>query len=360
MTLDETTHKLQSLLRPHFQQGFTAYSSARDEFKGKASIWLDANENSLGSPLDGAGGDWHRYPDPYARKVREALSNWLKVGIDQLFIGHGSDEPIDLLIRLFCQPGQDSILTLDPTYGMYAVSATINNVAVKAVPTEPDFSVDWQKLAAAANDCKLAFLCSPNNPTGQALNPLDIEVFARQFNGLVVVDEAYGDFCPEKSILSLPVLPPNVLVMKTLSKAWGLAALRLGFVIAHPFLVHWLNQIKPPYNLSLPTQQMALQALANTAWLPASQLHIKQQRQHLHNELAKLPLVETVFPSDANFLLVRVRDAAATYNYLAQRGIIVRDRSRNRHCQNCLRITIGTEKENAALVAALQEFQLQG
>ncbi|AMJ68100.1 histidinol phosphate aminotransferase [Hymenobacter sp. PAMC 26628] len=329
------------------------YSSARDEFEGAAAVMLDANENSFGSVGDRV---FNRYPDPQQRAVKAALAPLKGVAPAQIFLGNGSDEPIDLLVRLTCVPGQDAIAVLPPTYGMYEVAANLNDVRVERLPLTADFQLAPETVEQLArSSAKIAFLCSPNNPTGNLLDPAAVEQVLRRSRGLVVVDEAYGDFAGAPSWTTRLAEFPNLVVLQTFSKAWGLAGLRLGVAYASPDIVGYLNKIKPPYNLSENTQQLALAALGAAARLPALRQQILAGRTWLTEELHDLPVVEHVFPSDANFLLVRFRpDATAVYDALRARGIVVRNRTTQPGCAGCLRLTVGTPAENEQLADALR------
>jgi histidinol-phosphate aminotransferase len=327
------------------------YSSARDDFKGQASVYLDANENPFDNGLN-------RYPDPHQSQLKDALSRIKGISVQNIFIGNGSDEVIDLLFRGFCEPGIDNVITLPPTYGMYKVSAKINNVDVREVLLDEFFDVDVDKvLSVVGKSTKVVFLCSPNNPTGNSLSRNSIKRLLREFQGIVVVDEAYIDFSTLPSLVSWIQEFPNLVVLQTLSKAWGLASARIGLCIANEKVISILNQIKPPYNVSGPDQQEAQQALSNESQMKAKVKTIKQQRKWLADELNKiLKLVFTVYPSDANFLLIKVNDANKTYKYLSDAGIIVRNRSKEPNCENCLRITVGTESENQKLIQTLKTY----
>ncbi len=330
------------------------YSSARDEFQGEAQVMLDANENSLGST---GPAQFNRYPDPAQRAVKAELAQLKGVEPAQIFLGNGSDEAIDLLVRLTCTPGgQDSILLLPPTYGMYEVAANLNDVRVERLPLTADFQLSAETVEQLArSSAKIAFLCSPNNPTGNLLDPAAVAQVLRRFRGLVVVDEAYGDFAGAPSWTTRLAEFPNLVVLQTFSKAWGLAGLRLGVAYASPDIIGYLNKIKPPYNLSENTQQLALAALGEAARLPALREQILAGRAWLTEELQDLPVVEHVFPSDANFLLVRFRpDATAVYDALRSRGIVVRNRTTQPGCAGCLRLTVGTPAENEQLADALR------
>jgi histidinol-phosphate aminotransferase len=324
------------------------YSSARDEFQGTASVYLDANENPNPSPFN-------RYPDPHQIKLKEKLSVIKGIPVNQIFLGNGSDEPIDLLIRAFCEPGIDKVLIPQPTYGMYTVSAEINNIEIKTIRLTPEFDIDLNTLSEAWDDhTKLIFLCSPNNPSGNLLDPEKIKSVLHQFQGIVVVDEAYIDFTNYPGFVPLLSTYPNLVVLQTLSKAWGLAAIRLGMCFASKEIIAVLNKIKPPYNISILSQQTALEELhfevRKNRWVS----EIITEREKLRESLGKLKTVEKVYPSDANFLLVKIREARKVYEGLVKKGIIVRDRSNVILCEDCLRITVGTPQENQILLNELK------
>ncbi len=326
------------------------YSSARDEFQGSASVYLDANENPNPSPFN-------RYPDPHQLKLKEKISVIKGIPVNQIFLGNGSDEPIDLLIRAFCEPGIDKVLIPQPTYGMYTVSAEINNVEIKTIRLTPEFDIDLNTLSEAWDDhTKLIFLCSPNNPSGNLLDPEKIKSVLNQFQGIVVVDEAYIDFTNYPGFVPLLNNYPNLVVLQTLSKAWGLAAIRLGMCFASKEIIAVLNKIKPPYNISILAQQTALEELhfevRKNRWVS----EIITEREKLRESLGKLKAVEKVFPSDANFLLVRIGNARKVYEGLVKKGIIVRDRSNVILCEDCLRITVGTPQENQILLNELKQL----
>ncbi|WP_223649717.1 histidinol-phosphate transaminase [Hymenobacter psoromatis] len=348
---------LEFLIRPNIR-AMKPYSSARDEFTGEAQVMLDANENSLGS----AGpAQFNRYPDPQQRAVKVELSQLKVVEPAQIFLGNGSDEAIDLLVRLTCTPGgADSILLLPPTYGMYEVAANLNDVRIERRPLTADFQLSPEIVAdVLASPAKLVFLCSPNNPTGNLLHAEAIEEILRGFPGLVVVDEAYADFAAAPSWTTRLAEFPNLVVLQTFSKAWGLAGLRLGMAFASPEIISYLNKIKPPYNISEATQQHALAALAAAPHFEQLRQQLLTGRDWLAEHLPALPLVAEVFPSDANFLLVRFYpDATAVYEYLLSRGIVVRNRTTQPGCAGTLRLTVGSPAENEKLLAALGEFKL--
>lgn len=324
------------------------YSSARDEFHGEAEIFLDANENPYPSP-------YNRYPDPLQWKVKEKLAEIKGVKPTEIFLGNGSDEPIDLIVRAFCEPNQDSILITEPTYGMYKVCAEVNAVNVQQVLLTPDFDLDLDVILNTFDaTTKVIFLCSPNNPTGNLLGRDKIVEVLKRFYGLVVIDEAYIDFAKSRSFLHELKKYPNLVMLQTFSKAWGLAGLRLGMCFASEEIILILNKIKYPYNVNVQTQELALDALENIYRKDIWVDEILKERAILHRELRTLNIVDEIFHSDANFLLVRVKDAQSTYHYLMENRIIVRDRSKVNLCYNCLRITVGTPEENKRLIEALK------
>ncbi|HWB26816.1 MAG TPA: histidinol-phosphate transaminase [Chitinophagaceae bacterium] len=344
---------LDNLIRENIKK-LVPYSSARDEFSGEAKVFLDANENSLGSPL----AKWYnRYPDPHQQKLKEVISNIKGIAPEHIFLGNGSDECIDLLFRCFCEPGKDNIIICPPTYGMYEVSANINDIEVKRAPLLDNFQLDLIHLENLANErTKIIWLCSPNNPTGNLLNRQDVEAVLNNFNGIVVIDEAYINFSRQKSFIQELTEYPNLVVMQTFSKAWGLAGLRLGMAFASTAIIDTMNKVKPPYNISQAAQEIALQALENVGQVNDMILELADMRDALAEVLAQMPGVQKVYPSDANFLLVKINDARKVYDYLLSKAIVVRDRSRVKLCEDCLRITVGTEQENTNLVDALYEW----
>lgn len=347
------TFDINQLLRSNIRD-LKPYSSARDEFTGTASVYLDANENSLGSPLT----QWYnRYPDPLQTAVKEKLAAIKAVPAGNIFIGNGSDECIDILIRSFVEPGRENILICPPTYGMYEVSAAINNVKVLEVPLTATFQLDLPAIEEAINPfTKIIFLCSPNNPTGNALQRQEVETLLHNFDGLVVLDEAYINFSRHRSFTTQLEEHPNLVVLQTLSKAWGLAALRLGMAFAAPAIIEVMNKVKPPYNINLPSQQLALQALEEVGQVNDMIRELIIQRALLEQQLPQLPVVLKVYPSEANFLLVKVIDPDGIYKKLLEKGIVVRNRSRLPLCEGCLRITVGTAAENEKLLKALAQL----
>jgi histidinol-phosphate aminotransferase len=346
--------KPDDLLRDNIRK-LVPYSSARDEFKGEAQAFLDANENSLGSPLT----RWYnRYPDPLQWKVKQAISKVKGIAPQHIFLGNGSDECIDILYRAFCNPGKDNVIINPPTYGMYEVSAHINDIEVRRATLLDDFQLDLVHLEKLVDEhTKLIWICSPNNPTANSMKRQDIEMVLNHFHGLVVVDEAYINFSRHRSFIQELPDYPNLVVMQTMSKAWGLAGLRLGMAFASTAIIDIYNRVKPPYNINQATQELALQALENTEEVNDMIRILVALRGLLETELAEIPIVEKVYPSDANFLLVRVKDARAIYDHLLSKGIVVRDRSKVELCEGCLRITVGTEKENKELIQALQQYK---
>lgn len=345
---------LDNILRNNVKK-LIPYSSARSEFEGDAQVFLDANENSLGSTLDN---NFHRYPDPLQKHLKQKLSSIKNVPVENIFVGNGSDEAIDLLIRAFCNPGIDNILIFPPTYGMYEVSAEINDIAINKVLLTKDFQLDTDAAKNGIDtNTKIIFVCSPNNPTGNLLKTESIEWLLNNFNGIVVVDEAYIDFAGIQSWSNRLTEFPNLVVMQTLSKAWGLAGLRIGFAYASKEIIHVFNKIKPPYNISEATQQLALQALQNEKEAKEKTCVLIQQKERLIQEFKKFDFIKQIYPSDANFILLKVNDAKKLYQYLVSKTIVVRNRSSQPLCENSLRITMGTPKENDTLLTALKNYK---
>ena len=340
---------IQKLIRPNVRN-LKPYSSARDEFKGSASVWLDANENPNNNGLN-------RYPDPLQKKLKARISELKNVPAENIFLGNGSDEAIDLLFRGFCEPGKDKALICTPTYGMYQVSADINDVEVIDVPLTSDWQlcVEGIQKHFADPNLKLIFICSPNNPTGNSMKKEDVLALISAFNGLVVIDEAYIDFSESKSLSSELQESNNLIILQTLSKAWGLAGIRLGMAFANEQVIEVLNRIKPPYNVNQLTQEVALKELANEAGFKNEVEAILTERMRLTKELTQLKNVLYIYPSDANFLLVKFTEPRTVYNALTDKGIVVRDRSKV--AKGCLRITVGTEAENSQLINELKKLQ---
>jgi histidinol-phosphate aminotransferase len=328
------------------------YSSARDEFSGEAMVFLDANENPFNHP-------YNRYPDPLSRELKKKIAELKGIPVDRIFLGNGSDEPIDLIIRIFCEPGQHTIATFEPTYGMYQVAADIHNIGVVKVSLTEDFRLDEKSLLKAVTpDTRVIFLCSPNNPSGNLIDSSAIERIVTAFPGIVVLDEAYIDFAPGHSWLPRLGEHPNLIILQTLSKAWGMAGIRLGMAFCHPEIIRYLNKIKYPYNLNVLTQQKALEMLGNKEQKESWVKLLLEERSRLERELDGIAFVRKVFPSDANFLLVKMEDARAVYQYLTGKGIIVRDRSNVLLCGDCLRVTVGTPEENRVLVDNLKKYPM--
>ncbi len=341
---------INQLVRPTILK-LKPYSSARDDFKGSASVYLDANENPYPS-------DFNRYPDPHQQKLKTKIAAIKNIPTENIFVGNGSDEPIDLLFRAFCEPGVDNVLIPEPTYGMYTVSANINNIAIKTISLTPDFDLDVDAISKVWDkNSKLLFLCSPNNPSGNLLSEEKIIQLLNSFPGLVVVDEAYIDFTKQPGFLSKISDYANLVVLQTLSKARGLASLRIGMCFAQPEIIQVLNKIKPPYNISGINQQLAEKALNEVGRKEENVQEIITQREWLKNELNELSSVRQVYPSEANFLLVKIDGAREKYQQLIQTGVVVRDRSSVILCQDCLRITVGTPAENQQLIASLKKLE---
>jgi histidinol-phosphate aminotransferase len=331
------------------------YSSARDEFKGEASVYLDANENAFGSPLPQA---FHRYPDPMQYAVKMRLSEIKGVPARNIFLGNGSDEAIDILFRSFCEPGLDNVIIVPPTYGMYEVSANINNVALKKVPLTTDYQLNLEGIAEAIDkNTKLIFICSPNNPTGNSINREDIETVLANFSGIVIIDEAYINYSRQKTFIQELTEYANLVILQTLSKAWGLAGLRVGMAFASEEIIEVFNRVKPPYNINEASQTLALEALQNTKqvneWIKQTLI----ERDNLVVSIKKFDFVLDIYPSDANFILVKTTDANSIYKFLVEKGIIVRNRTNVELCEGCLRITVGTPLENEILINTLKSFK---
>ncbi len=342
------------LLRPHLKS-LVPYSSARDDYKGNEGVFLDANENPYGSITEEK---WNRYPDPYQKHLKARIAEVRGVRPDHIFLGNGSDEPIDLLYRAFCEPGVDNVIINPPTYGMYKVSADINNVAIREVLMTKDFDLDVDGILNAVDDqTKIVFICSPNNPSGNDVDLDKIEQVIKNFNGLVVVDEAYIDFAGRASFTSRLGEFPNLIVLQTFSKAWGLAALRLGMAFCSEEILSILNKIKAPYNLSGLTQETVLKALDNAASKDEMVRDILSNRAELKKQLEGLGIVDKVYPTNANFFLVRIKNAKSVYRQLIEKKVILRDRSSVVLCDDGIRITVGTTAENHALIEALKELE---
>ena len=338
---------IRELLRENIRT-LAPYSTARDEYQGELGIYLDANEN----PYDN---NYNRYPDPHQKNLKRRLAEIKGVPVEKIFIGNGSDEPIDLVFRLFCEPRRHNAVSIAPTYGMYKVAAAINDVQMREVQLEPGFTLDAEKLLAAADEnTRLLFLCSPNNPSGNSFPKKEIEKVIRRFNGIVILDEAYIDFAGQPGFLSELDEYPNLVILQTLSKAWGMAGLRLGLAFAQPLIVDTLSRVKYPYNINVVTQKIVLEQLRKS---PDAQIaEIVSERGRVLEGLAKNPVIRKIHPTDANFVLVEVDEPRTIYDRLIGAGIIVRDRSRIKGCEGCLRITIGTPKENDRLLETLKKL----
>jgi histidinol-phosphate aminotransferase len=343
---------LEQLLRPNILQ-LKPYSSARDEYSGDEGIFLDANENPFNAP-------YNRYPDPHQRKLKAVIGELKETDPSTIFLGNGSDEAIDLVFRAFCRPGIDNVISIDPTYGMYQVAAETNDIAVRKVLLTADFGLDTEAVLKAIDQhTKIIWLCSPNNPTGNCFEEADIQKLLTTFDGIVVLDEAYIDFAPGKSLLPKLKQYPNLVILQTFSKAWGMAGIRLGMAFAMPDIIQILSRIKYPYNLNVLTQQKAMELLAKNRTTTEEWIQLLiEERLKMAEDLKQLPFVDHVYPSDANFLLLKTPDAKKIYTYLVEQKIIIRDRSSVALCAGCLRITIGSPEENKMLIHKLRDLSL--
>ena len=341
---------LEELTRPNIWS-LAPYSSARNEYAGReARVFLDANENPYNQPFN-------RYPDPLQLELKAALSKVKGVPADNIFLGNGSDEAIDLPYRCFCEPGVDNVVAIEPTYGMYKVCADINAIEYRPVLLDENYQIAAEQLLAATDaHTKIIWICTPNNPTGNCLKREEVIKVIEGFEGLVIVDEAYSDFSSQKALRSELSKYPNLIVLNTMSKAWGCAAIRLGMAFASKEIIHIFNKVKYPYNVNLLTQQQALEALKDPFEVDNWVKILLQERARMMDAFSMLPICEKVYPTDANFFLAKMTDATKIYNYLVDKGIIVRNRHRVQLCQNCLRITIGTKTENSELIAALRQY----
>jgi histidinol-phosphate aminotransferase len=328
----------------------TPYSCARDEFQGSSGIFMDANENPFGS--------LNRYPDPYQRELKAAISKLKGVSEEKIFLGNGSDEIIDLSFRIFCNPGSDRALTFTPTYGMYEVAAAANDISVVKIPLNESFQIDLKRAEPLLSDknLKMIFICSPNNPTSNSMNFADVEYLISHFAGIVIIDEAYIDFSGKPSFMKLIDKFSNLIVMQTFSKAFGLAAVRVGMAFSGPGVIKYFNKMKPPYNISTINQKAVLRKLQNTSDYLNQVQKIRNERVRLSEIIAKMEITERVFPSDSNFLLVKVKNASYIYKKLIEKNIIVRNRSSV--IENCIRITVGKRTENNKLIKALNNIQI--
>ena len=345
-----------SLIRDNIKK-MKKYASARDEFSGRAKIYLDANENTIGSPTNQT---LNRYPDPLQKQLRKSIANYKNIiSPEHVFLGNGSDEAIDLIVRAFCEPRIDSLMIMSPTYSMYTVCANINDVAVLDVPLKPNFSIDVDQVINIATEKqpKLIFICSPNNPSGNIFPEEDIEAVIRNTNSLIIIDEAYIDFSDTPSWNRKIATFPNLIVLQTFSKAWGMAGIRLGMAFSNTEVIAVLNKIKYPYNINDVTANIVLETIKYPERKEKMVKQIKVERQRLMKELKDISVVKDVLPSVANFFLARFDDPDAVYAYLSREGIIVRNRSRQLHCEGCLRITVGTREENSILCDALMQYK---
>lgn len=342
---------LKELTRPNIWN-LAPYSCARNEYNGaEASVFLDANENPYNNPMN-------RYPDPLQKKLKEEIAAYKNVDTDQIFLGNGSDEAIDLVYRAFCEPGTDNVVAIDPTYGMYLVAAETNDVEYRKVLLDTDYQLSADNLLAATDShTKMIFLCSPNNPTGNDMNREEVVKILEKFDGLVIIDEAYNDFSTLPSMLDSLKQYPNLIVFQTFSKAWGCAAIRLGMAFASPEIIGILTKIKYPYNVNLLTQREALKAMGKKSDTKEWIRTILKERPLIIKALRTLPIIEKIYPTDANFFLAKVTDADSIYRYLVTKGIIVRNRNSVSLCGNCLRITVGTPEEDKTLFEALKTYK---
>lgn len=341
---------LNELIRPNILN-LKPYSSARDEFQGSASVFLDANENPYNEP-------YNRYPDPVQQEVKNSLSELKDIPSTQIFLGNGSDEAIDLVFRIFCEPGTDNVVAIDPSYGMYKVAADINNIVYRPIQLEEGFRLNAEKLLEVTDDqTKVIFLCSPNNPSGNSLERKQVCKLLDSFDGIVVIDEAYIDFAAEPSYIAQLVNYPRLIVLQTLSKAWGAAGIRMGMAFASEEIITLFNKVKYPYNINQLSQEYALRLLDQYREKDRQMEVILSERKLLAEKLLNLPFVKKVYPSDANFLLIKVTDANSLYNYLSQQGVIVRNRHKITLCEGCLRVTIGTPDENKQLMNQLSNYK---
>ncbi len=340
---------LKELVRPNIW-GLTPYTCARDEFSGEAQAWLDANENSR---IPG----YNRYPDPLQREVKQRLGKYRNISPDRIFLGVGSDECIDIAYRVFCRPGIDNVVAIEPTYGMYQVCAEINDVEYRRVRLNDDFSLNIDAIIDACdNHTKIVWICSPNNPTANAFPIEQIKEVCRRFQGITIVDEAYIDFSPAGSMVDSLDMYPRMIVMQTFSKAWASAAIRLGISFASEEIINIYNKVKYPYNINILTQRKALEILDNSAHISKVVREIVESRNSLASRLSETAVVEHIYPSDANFLLVKVTDANLIYRYLCDNGVVVRNRSKVSLCGQCLRITVGSDEENQLLLKYLNNY----
>lgn len=339
---------IEKIIRPDLLD-LKPYSSARDEFEGEASVFLDANENPFENGVN-------RYPDPLQKVLKEQIAKLKSTSTENIFLGNGSDECIDLMFRLFCVPFQDEVTTITPSYGMYGVSGKINRIALNEVSLNPDFSLDVNLILEQAKTSKLLFLCSPNNPSGNCFPSSDLVKIIERFEGIVVIDEAYIDFSEQESFIQLIGKYSNLVITQTFSKAYGMAGIRLGMLFSNPEIIGYLNKIKPPYNINILTQEFALKKLEDISSIETQIKTLVAERKKMEFALNKIKEVQEVFPSDANFILIRIENADEVYKRLISKGIVVRNRSSQKLCENCLRLTVGTTQENELLISELEKL----
>jgi histidinol-phosphate aminotransferase len=344
---------LDSIVRENIKN-LAPYSCARDEFKGEARVFLDANENSYGSAIEPK---LHRYPDPLQMELKTLVSERKSVAVENIFVGNGSDEAIDLVFRIFCRPGIDNIISIAPSYGMYKVCANVNDIEYREALLNTDYSLNIENIVSRVDDnTKAIFLCSPNNPTGNILNHEKIGELAGEFNGLIIIDEAYIDFANSESFVNKIGSMDNVIVLQTFSKAWGLANLRVGMAFSNPAVIELFNRAKMPYNVNGESQRLAIEALKNYSQYDDKLNKLIEQRRYLENELSKVKGVEKIYKSEANFILIKVKNATNLYTKLSTQGIVVRNRTTQVLCENCIRITVGTEVENRDLLEVVKDI----
>jgi histidinol-phosphate aminotransferase len=340
---------INDLLRPNIKD-LKPYSSARDEYTGEAAVFLDANENPFNAP-------YNRYPDPRQRELKKQIAQIKQTEPENIFLGNGSDEAIDIVIRAFCEPGIDNIISITPTYGMYQVAADINNIEVRKALLTPDFELNTKEILDQADDhSKILFLCSPNNPTGNCFREEDVSFLLNNFPGIVVIDEAYIDFAPEKSWLPMLGNYPNLVLLQTFSKAWGMAGIRLGMAFAQTQIINVFSKIKYPYNVNVLTQKKALELLSGNQHMQKWVNDLLNEREKLTSQFRKMSFISKIYPSDANFILLKVEKPEKIYNFLVDNKIIIRNRSKVALCEGCLRITVGTPAENKMLLNALNNM----
>ncbi|MGL5317825.1 MAG: histidinol-phosphate transaminase [Bacteroidales bacterium] len=342
---------ISNLLRPNILK-LKAYSTARDEYQGTIGQFMDANENPVETGIN-------RYPDPYQKELKSKIAGLKKIATENIFVGNGSDEAIDVLYRVFCRPGIDNVIGITPSYGMYKVAADINDIEYREYKLDKNFNFNATELLKLVDaNTKMLFLCSPNNPSGNLLDQREIGILLKQFEGILIIDEAYIDFATSESYTTLLSQYPRLVILQTLSKAWGAAAIRLGLAFASAAIITFMTRVKYPYNVNLLSQKAAIQTLNESDRIAKTVNMICSERDQLKQRLISFPFVEHVYPSDANFLLVRCFQATKLYNFLLKKEIIVRDRSSVPGCESCLRVSVGTPEENQKLIEALLAYEL--